>query len=277
MIELDKIYAEGCEATMPRFADSSVPLIITSPPYADRRKSTYGGIPEDKYIEWFLPKAEEMKRILTPDGSLFINLKEHTVSNKGRSLYVMKLVIAMVEELGYHWIDTFAWTRLAFPGKIRNKFKNAWEPVYHFSKNYNIAIYPDQVSYQIMEETLKRAGRQNTGKSKNNSGFSQASQDNILKLDKALPSNHIHVDNILNQYSENKWHPAVFPQMLTNFFVQGFSKPGDTVYDPFVGSGTTLKSAWRFGRHYLGSEIMPEIAAQAQADLLKYQQNPKLL
>ena len=80
------------EEELKKLPDDSVDLIITSPPYADRRKNTYGGISEDKYVEWFKPIAIEVKRVLKPTGSFFLNIKPHT--NKGeRSLYVFELVL----------------------------------------------------------------------------------------------------------------------------------------------------------------------------------------
>ena len=87
-MELNKIYNEDCLETMTRLPDNSVDLIFTSPPYADRRKSTYGGVKEEEYIEWFLPIANQIKRILKPTGSFFLNIKPHT-HNGERSLYVM--------------------------------------------------------------------------------------------------------------------------------------------------------------------------------------------
>lgn len=54
-----------------KIQSDSIDLVFTSPPYAERRKSTYGGIPAGKYVDWFLPIAEEIKRVLKPTGSFF--------------------------------------------------------------------------------------------------------------------------------------------------------------------------------------------------------------
>ena len=66
------------EEELKKLSNDSVDLIITSPPYADRRKKTYGGVSEDKYIEWFKPIANEIKRVLKPTGSFFLNIKPHS-------------------------------------------------------------------------------------------------------------------------------------------------------------------------------------------------------
>lgn len=59
--------------------DNSVDLIVTSPPYADQRKNTYGGIRHDKYVEWFLPISEQLFRVLKPTGTFALNIEEKVV------------------------------------------------------------------------------------------------------------------------------------------------------------------------------------------------------
>src|ERR1043165_9920678 len=73
---------------------NSVDLIITSPPYADQRKGTYGGIHPDKYVEWFLPISKELLRVLKPTGTFILNIKEKFVDGD-RSTYVMELILEM--------------------------------------------------------------------------------------------------------------------------------------------------------------------------------------
>jgi len=112
------------ENELKKLPDNSVDMVFTSPPYADRRKNTYGGIPEDKYIEWFKPIAIEIKRVLKPTGSFFLNIKPHT--NKGeRSLYVFDLVLFLKRELGFWFVEEYCWTKNAFPGGLKGRFKNA--------------------------------------------------------------------------------------------------------------------------------------------------------
>ena len=72
-------------------------LIFTSPPYADRREKTYGGIKPDKYVEWFIPKAEQFLRVLKPTGTFVLNIKELTVDGE-RHTFVMDLILAMKKQ-----------------------------------------------------------------------------------------------------------------------------------------------------------------------------------
>ena len=74
--------------------ENCVDLIVTSPPYADQRKDTYGGIPTNEYVEWFLPISKELLRVLKPTGTFILNIKER-VKNGERSTYVMELVMEM--------------------------------------------------------------------------------------------------------------------------------------------------------------------------------------
>ena len=113
-MEINKIYNEDCLETMTRLPDNSVDLIFTSPPYADRRKSTYGGVKEEEYIEWFLPIANQIKRILKPTGSFFLNIKPHS-HNGERSLYVMELVMELKKNIGFLFVEEYCWTKNAFP------------------------------------------------------------------------------------------------------------------------------------------------------------------
>jgi len=83
-----------CEEELKKIPDNSVDLIFTSPPYADQRKKTYGGIHPDNYVEWFLPKADQMLRVLKPTGTFVLNIKEKVVNGE-RSTYVMELILAM--------------------------------------------------------------------------------------------------------------------------------------------------------------------------------------
>ncbi|MBI1929254.1 site-specific DNA-methyltransferase, partial [Candidatus Poribacteria bacterium] len=67
-IETD-IYLGDCLDVLANFEPDTFDLIITSPPYADSRAKTYGGIHPDEYVDWFLPRAKELLRVLRPDGT----------------------------------------------------------------------------------------------------------------------------------------------------------------------------------------------------------------
>lgn len=94
-----------CLDKLKTLKDSSIDLIVTSPPYADQRKNTYGGISLDKYVEWFLPIAKELFRVLKNDGTFILNIKEK-VQNGERSTYVIELILEMKKQ-GWLWTEEF--------------------------------------------------------------------------------------------------------------------------------------------------------------------------
>jgi site-specific DNA-methyltransferase (adenine-specific)/site-specific DNA-methyltransferase (cytosine-N4-specific) len=244
------LYNGDALETLKTFEDNSVNLVVTSPPYADRRKNVYGGVSSDKYVDWFIPFANEIKRILTNDGSFFLNIKPHCVDGE-RDLYVMKLVIALREQVGLRFVDEFSWTKLGMPGKFKGRFKNAFEPVYHFSKNKDFKHFPYEVATPASDVSLSRYKRKICGKSKNGSGF-QVGKEITSKL--ALPSNHLHITQKSNQHTLQSKHPAVYPVEIPEFFIKAFSEENDIVLDFFSGSGTTSVAASRNLRNSIAIE-----------------------
>lgn len=245
---MNLIINSDCLVFLKTIKSDSVDLVITSPPYADRRKKTYGGVSEDKYCEWFIPIAFEIKRVLKDTGSFFLNIKPHT--NKGeRSLYVFDLILKMKREVGFRFSDEFCWTKIGVPGRFNGRFKNAFEPVYHFTKSKGYTHNPYSVAKKAKTQSLKRYKRKACGETKNGSGFAGMRKE--IKSELALPSNHLHVPQKTNQHTIQKFHSAVYPVELCDFFIKAFSNEGDLVLDPFAGSGTTGVSCLKNGRRYL--------------------------
>ena len=123
-----------CHEVLKTIADNSVDLVFTSPPYADQRKATYGGISPEKYVEWFLPIAEQLLRVLKPTGTFVLNIKEKAVNGE-RSTYVLELILAMRKQ-GWLWTEEFVWHKKnCYPGKWSNRFRDAWERLLQFNKN----------------------------------------------------------------------------------------------------------------------------------------------
>jgi DNA modification methylase len=161
MKEIKKDFLFGdCLEKMSLIPDKSVDLVFTSPPYADKRKNVYDTVSEEKYVEWFLPRAKQIKRILNPRGSFFLNIKPGS-NNGERSLYVFDLVLALKRELDFKFIDEFSWVKMPYMGSYPNKLKNSFEPIYHFSvDNPNDIIFnPLACGTPLKDSSLKRAFR----------------------------------------------------------------------------------------------------------------------
>ncbi len=251
------IYLEDSKEKLKLLADNSVDLIMTSPPYADQRKSTYGGIHPDKYVEWFLPISEQLLRVLKPTGTFILNIKEKVIKGE-RSTYVMELIIAMREQ-GWFWTEEFIWHKKnSFPGKWPNRFRDSWERLLQFNKEKKFHMYQEEVMVPMgdwAKTRLKNLSETDMVRdnSKVGSGFGK-NISNWLDRDMAYPSNVLHLATECN----NKNHSAAFPQELPLWFIKLFTKEHDTVLDPFMGSGTTIDVANRMRRNSIGIDIVEE-------------------
>jgi site-specific DNA-methyltransferase (adenine-specific)/site-specific DNA-methyltransferase (cytosine-N4-specific) len=249
-----------CKEHLRTLPDNSVDLIFTSPPYADQRKSTYGGITPDEYVEWFLPISAELLRVLKPTGTFILNIKEKVVDSE-RSTYVLELILALRKQ-GWLWTEEFIWHKKnSFPGKWSNRFRDSWERLLQFNKNKKFAMYQDAVRVPIGDWAKNRLKNlSETDKirdnAKNSSGFGK-NVSNWVGKDTVYPTNVIHLATECN----NKNHSAAFPENLPEWFIKLFTQEQETVLDPFAGSGTTLVVAQRMGRHSIGIEIVPEYYA----------------
>ncbi len=111
-----RIIHGDCREKLSLIESSTVDLIITSPPYADARRTTYGGIHLDEYVSWFLPIKKELHRVIEPTGSFILNIKERVVKGE-RHTYVLELILAMRKQ-GWLWTEEYIWHKKnSYPGK----------------------------------------------------------------------------------------------------------------------------------------------------------------
>ena len=119
------VLAGDCLAELPKLEAECVDLIVTSPPYANQRAATYGGIKPNDYVDWFLPIAEELRRVLKPGGTFILNVKEPAIRGE-RHTHVIELILALREH-GWLWTEEFVWHKKnSYPGKWPNRFRDAW-------------------------------------------------------------------------------------------------------------------------------------------------------
>jgi site-specific DNA-methyltransferase (adenine-specific)/site-specific DNA-methyltransferase (cytosine-N4-specific) len=237
--------------------DNSVDLIVTSPPYADQRKSTYGGIHPDKYVQWFLPISEQLFRVLKPTGTFVLNIKEKVVEGE-RSTYVIELIIEMRKQ-GWLWTEEFIWHKKnSYPGKWPNRFRDSWERLLQFNKQKSFNMFQEEVMVPMGDWAKSRLKKlSDTDKIRDNSKVGSGFGKNIsnwLDRDKAYPTNVLHLATECN----NKNHSAAFPEELPEWFIKLFTRENDTVLDPFMGSGTTIVVAKRMRRNAIGIDIVHE-------------------
>ncbi len=252
-----------CREVLRTLPSDSVDLIFTSPPYADRRKHTYGGIAPEEYVEWFLPIGQELLRVLKPDGTFILNIKEKA-ENGERHTYVIELILALRQQ-GWLWTEEFIWHKKnCYPGKWPNRFRDAWERLIQFNKTKRFKMFQEAVMVPMgdwADKRLKNLSQTDLirDNSRVGSGFGKRVA-NWLSRDKVYPTNVLH----LATETKNRRHSAVFPEALPEWFIKLFTQEGDTVLDPFMGSGTAIKVARRMNRRGIGIEILPEYFALAE-------------
>ncbi|MEI7554325.1 site-specific DNA-methyltransferase [Candidatus Chlorohelix sp.] len=253
----NKIFQGDSLNLLPTLPDNSIDLIVTSPPYADQRSNTYGGIHPDNYVDWFLPIAAQLKRVLKPEGSFILNIKERVVDGE-RHTYVLELIIALRKQ-GWLWTEEYMWHKKnSYPGKWPNRFRDGWERCLHFTKSKHFKMYQDAVRVPMGDWAQSRLKKlSETDKIRDNSKVGSGFGKNISKwVDREMA----YPDNVLHLATEcgNKSHSAVFPLELPSWFIKLFTQPGDVVLDPFLGSGTSAIAAVQLCRSYVGMEVKSE-------------------
>jgi DNA modification methylase len=249
-----------------KLPSESVDLIVTSPPYADSRKRSYGGLHPDHYVAWFAPMAAEMFRVLKPTGSFVLNIKEKVVAGE-RHTYVIDLIHALRAQ-GWLWTEEYLWhKRNCYPGKWPNRFRDAWERCLHFTKSRKFTMHQEAVMVPMGDWRKSRlrhlsAADQRRDESKVASGFGKK-VENWIGRDFAFPTNVLH----LATECGNKAHSAAFPEALPAWFIKLFTDPDGVVLDPFLGSGTTAVAAARLLRSYIGIESSPAYCELARQNL----------
>jgi len=213
-------------------------------------------------VDWFLPIAAELQRVLKPDGSFILNIKERVVKGE-RHTYVIELILAMRRQ-GWLWTEEYCWHKKnSYPGKWPNRFRDSWERCLHFTRRQKFRMYQEAVMVPVgdwantrlksLSETDKRRDE-----SRVKSGFGK-NVSNWVGRNKVYPTNVLH----LATECSNTEHSAAFPVALPAWFIELFTQPGDIVLDPFMGSGSTAVAANQLGRRYVGIELSPQYCSIA--------------
>lgn len=277
--------------------DGSVNAVVTSPPYALHFKKEYGNASKADYVDWFLPFAREIRRVLTDDGSFILNIGGSY--NKGtptRSLYHFKLLIALVEDVGFHLAQECFWlnpAKMPMPAEWVNvrrmRVKDSVEYVFWLSKtewpkanNRNVlkAYSPDMA--RLVRKGVKATVRPSGHIIK--AGFASdaaggAIPPNVIEEDTATDLLRLGNNAANDQYSARckaagiKIHPARFPAALPEFFIKLTTEPGDLVLDPFAGSNTTGAVAQSLDRRWIA---LDQVDDYLRASTFRFDQVPTI-
>ena len=262
-----QIMTGDCIELMRTLPDNSVDSIVTSPPYAEQRKATYGGIPEADYPEWTVTWMRQAKRVLKTDGSVLINISPH-VRRGQLSDYVLRTRLALRED-GWNEVDELIWHKTnAMPVGHKDRPRRSWESILWFSKHggaYSNAKangiksrYPTKVT-QTGQHTYQDGWGHLAGGSGQSGGSGKTPEttrcSNLVSLSKVV---------------ERTGHPAPFPLELARWMARIVTPPGGVVLDPFAGSGTTVEAALMDGFSAVAMEREETYLPLIQARIDRY-------
>lgn len=274
--------------------NSSVNLVLTSPPFSLQRKKEYGNAEQHEYIEWLSQFAALVREKLTDDGSFVLDIGgAYQKGVPSRSLYNFRVPIHFCDDLGFFLAQDFYWfnpSKLPSPiewvNKRKLRAKDSVNNVWWFSKTE----WPKADTKNVLVEYSERMKKL----LKDPEGFYtpklRPSGHDIGKsfsIDNggAIPSNLLQISNSESngQYLRGckvagiKGHPARFPAKLPEFFIRYLTQPGDLVVDIFGGSNTTGQVAEAEGRRWISCELSAEYAAAGAFRFLRENEEPELI
>jgi len=266
--KLGRAYCADSLEFMRGMPGGHVDLVVTSPPYALHFKKEYGNANQREYVNWFLPFAGQIKRVLKPQGSFVLNVGgSWTPGAPVRCLYHFRLLLALCDEVGFNLCQEFFWhnpAKMPAPAEWVNvrriRVKDSVEYIYWLA----VSEYPKADNSKVLQTyspDMRRLIKRGIKKTIRPSGHNikpTFSQDR----GGAIPGNVITCGNnesnsaYIKQSKKlgKKIHPARFPAELPRFFIEFLTDPGDLVLDPFAGSNTTGAVAEQLGRRWIAIE-----------------------
>lgn len=250
-----EVHHGDCIEVMRDMPAESVDAIVTSPPYAEQRKSTYGGISEKDYPAWTVAWMTEARRVLKHDGSVIINISPH--KSKGQlSDYVLRTRLA-VRESGWAEIEELIWHKPnAMPGGKPDRPRRVWESLLWYGKHGN--AWADPLANGTPYKDAKGMARRFQGGSpaKRNGWEHKGGSNGVTPIKEITRAT-----NVVMAYKSGRTgieHPAPFPWELAEWCGKLICPPGGTILDPFSGSGSTGVAAVRNGWGYIGIDTVED-------------------
>lgn len=228
-----------CLEVLRDLPDNSVDSVVTSPPYAMQRKSTYGGVPEKDYPEWTVAWMQEVWRVLKDDGSVIINISPH-VKNGELSDYVLRTRLALRDD-GWTELGEMIWNKpTAMPVGNTRRPRRHWESLLWYGKHGK--PFTDPKAHGKVANNVKGMGQHATkGWNHYNIGTDKGKYPKIARCSDVA---------YIVPERESTGHPAPFPWQLAEWCGKLITPPGGTILDPFTGSSSTgvaaIRNSWNF-------------------------------
>ena len=242
-IEKDKIYNCDCLEGMKHIPDGSIDLVVTSPPYDNLRK--YGGIGDEWNFDKFKAIAKELARVLADGGVIVWVVADATIdgSETGTSF---RQALYFKDECGLNLHDTMIWEKLTYIPLNHNRYEQCFEYMFILAKGTPKAFNPIKIRCETagMQRIRSRSNKEDGSAFRNRDSYTVCNEFKIRKNIFVYDHSKSNID-----------HPAIFPEDLAREQVVSWSNPGDTVLDPFMGSGTTAVACIKEKRHFIGFEL----------------------
>lgn len=303
-----QLLLQDCIQWMDAQPENSIPCIITSPPYnLDIKYGTYqDDLPRESYLKWLKDVAVSMKRVLTEDGQLFLNVGYSNIDPWVAMDVAQVFRQVFVLQNNFTWVKHIAVNDQGY-GQYKpissDRFASATtESIFHFTKNGNVKVdrlaigqrnksegykYPELYSESRHIATQRRkAARQlgfdnwtnikNTGTEEQLANF-EVILNNLLQKNPYDPDKKKCIGNAwfipytptsklakevgtLNDTGTREGsrggHPATFPEQLPDMCIKFSGIPaGSKVYDPFIGTGTTVLAAIKNDMVGIGTDL----------------------
>jgi site-specific DNA-methyltransferase (adenine-specific) len=258
-LALDRLYPGDCLDLFARVPSGSVDLIFADPPfnigydydvYDDRRDA-------DAYLEWTRAWGREVVRALKPTGAFWLAIGDE---------YAAELKVLFHRELGLTPRSWVVWY-YTFGVHCTKKFTRSHAHLFHFVKDPKRFTFNDQ-------DIRVPSARQLIYRDKRANARGRLPDDTWILRPQDVPdgfapgSDTWYFPRVCGTFKERAgWHGCQMPEQLLGRIIRACSNEGDTVLDPFGGSGTTLAVAKKLHRRFLGSELSPDYAAAIQARL----------
>ena len=271
MMEINKIYNEDCLKTLSNIEDNIIDLTVTSPPYDNLR--TYNNHISGKKTEFngysfdFESIAKELYRTTKEGGIVVWVVGDST--EKGSETGTSFRQALFFKEIGFNIHDTMIYMKNNFSNPSSNRYHQIFEYMFVLSKG-------KPKTFNSIKDRKNVYGGQIGSWGKNTS---RQVDGNMVERKKKIIEEYGQRYNVWT-YKTSKngqedeiayQHPAIFPIQLVKDHIISWTNPGDLVFDPFMGSGTTAKAAVETDRSYLGSEISKEYHEICVKRLQNYQ------
>ncbi len=260
MYDTNEVIHGNCVEYMQSMTADSVDLVVTSPPYDDLRD--YKGYTFD-----FQGIARGLYRVIKPGGVVVWVVGDKI--NGGRSLTSFRQALGF-EDMGFKVHDAMIYRKKNTPFMRSNAYTNCWEFMFIVSKGSPKTFNP-------LKEKTVRSGQEMLVSNKKADGINRKVKAtlNPEKTRTNIWDYAVGLGGTTNDRFAFK-HPAMFPEKLAEDHIQSWTNPGDLVFDPMCGAGTTLKMAKKHGRNYLGVDIAEEYVEIARRRVDKAEVLPVL-